>query len=383
MKQTILERLHMWSAFQPDRGIDFNAFFWIRRDGGNVLIDPLPLEIAEIDFIRRKGGVRWILVTNSDHWRATGALREAFRAEVYAPAPERERLEREHRRPDQWYDAGGGLPAVLRDEMQVLPIRGGKSPCEMAFYLKSLRALVFGDIVRSQVAGRLTLLQDDKLSDKASVLDSLRRAIPLPFDAILVGDGDCVFHDARETFFRMLDAVPGVLFNKVNLDRLEFVPGTRPQAGADTQLAHVSRHMTARQLGYHMRRLLPGNVWPAFHYETGEEEMFLVWKGTMKVRTSNGLFPVAPGDLVAMPTGPAHAHQFVNDGDEPCEFFCLSVDRPQSLAFYPDTNKIMVSERGEIYRVADRREDYWEDDPTVHRAPVVPEEEPGPHKPEE
>ena len=28
--------------------------------------------------------------------------------------------------------------------------------------------------------------------------------------------------------------------------------------------------------------------------------MFLVWKGTMKVRTPQGLFPVAPGELVAI-----------------------------------------------------------------------------------
>ncbi|HUD71218.1 MAG TPA: cupin domain-containing protein [Dongiaceae bacterium] len=369
MKKTTLDGLHLWSLFQPDRGIDFNGFFWIRPDGGNVLIDPLPLNDGETAFIRQKGGVRWILITNADHWRAADAARDLFRAEVYAPAPDRARLERENRRPDQWYDGSGGLPAVLRDAVQVLPIRGGKTPSEMAFYLKSLRALVFGDIVRTQVAGRLTLLPDDKLRDKSAVLDSLRRAIPLAFEAILVGDGDSVFHDARDTFFRMLDGVPGALFNKVNLNRLEFAPGTRPQPGAMTESAPISRVMTCRQLGYHMRRLLPGNVWPAFHYETGEEEMFLVWKGTMKVRTPQGLFPLLPGDLIAMPTGPAHAHQFVNDGTEPCEFFCLGVDRPQSLAFYPDTGKIMVSERGEIYRVADRREDYWEDDPTVGREP--------------
>jgi hypothetical protein len=45
------------------------------------------------------------------------------------------------------------------------------------------------------------------------------------------------------------------------------------------------------------------------------------------------------------------------------------VERPQSLAYYPDTAKIMVSERREIYRVADRRGDYWEDDPSVGRGP--------------
>lgn len=369
MKRTSLEGLYLWSAFQPDRGIDFNGFFWIRGDGGNVLIDPLPVDGKQAAFIREKGGARWILITNADHWRAADALRTAFRAEIYAPAPERARFERDERRPDYWYDATGGLPGVLREELLVLPIRGGKTPCEMAFFLKPLRALLFGDIVRTEVPGRLTLLPDDKLRDKLSVLESLRRAIPHPFEAILVGDGDAVFHDAREAFFRMLDGVRGVLFNKVNLDRLDFTPAARPQAGALTETAQISRHMTCRQLGYHMRRLLPGNVWPAFHYETGEEEMFLVWKGTMKVRTPQGLFPVGEGDLVAMPTGPAHAHQFVNDGAEACDFLCLGVDRPQSLAFYPDTNRIMVSERGEIYRVADRRDDYWEDDPTVGRAP--------------
>lgn len=368
MKSTILENLYFWSAFQQDRAIDFNGFFWVRKDG-NVLLDPIDIDDAGRAFIRGKGGARWILLTNADHWRAADAAREAFRAEVYAPAPERDRLARDGRRADGWYGGPVGLPRDLREEVDVLPVRGGKTPGEMILHLKPLRALLFGDIVRSHASGRLTLLPDEKLADRGAVLDSLRRVIPLPFEAILVGDGDPVFHDARESLFGMLDALPGTLFNRLNLDELEYVRGSRFHKGAETESAEISRHMTCRRLGYHMRRLLPGNAWPAYHYETGEEEMFLVWKGTMKVRTPRGLFPVRRGDLVAMPTGPAHAHQFVNDGGEPCDFLCLGVDRPQSLAYYPDTDRIMVSERGEIYRVSDRRDDYWEDDPTVGRAP--------------
>jgi uncharacterized cupin superfamily protein len=368
MKKTSLDGLHMWSEFQPDRTIDFNGFFWA-RSGGNVLFDPLPLDDAGAAFVRNNGGARWIVLTNADHWRATESLRNAFRADVYAPGPERERFATEGRHPDRWYDGSSDLPAELREDVEVLPIHGGKTAREMALYLKPIRALLFGDVVRSAVSGRLGLLPDDHLSDKTAVLDSLRRAIPLPFEALLVGDGDCVFHDAREALFRMLDELPGTLFNRINLNELEFTPGSRFQKGAETEAAEISRHMTCRQLGYHMRRLLPGNVWPAYHYETGEEELFLVWKGTMKVRKPQGLFPVKPGDLVAMPTGPAHAHQFVNDGTTPCEFLCLGMRKDQSLAVYPDTNRINVCERGELYRVADRREDYWEDDPTVGRGP--------------
>ncbi len=368
MKRTNLDGLHLWSAFQPEHGIDFNGFFWARQ-GGNVLFDPLPLTAADATFIRDRGGARFIVLTNADHWRGTDAARETFRAEVCAPGGDRERLARDGRRVDHTYDPGAGLPEALRDAIDLFPIRGAKTPGEVALYLKPIRALLFGDVVRSHASGRLTLLPDAKLPDKGAVLDSLRRVIPLEFEAILVGDGDPVFHDARETFFRMLDDLPGTLFNRIDLNALQFARGFRHQKGAETEMAEVSRHMTCRQLGYHMRRLLAGNVWPAYHYETGEEELFLVWKGSMKVRTPQGLFPVRPGELVAMPVGPAHAHQFVNDGTEPCDFFCLGVNRPQSLAYYPDTGKIMVSERSEQYRVADRREDYWEDDPSVGRGP--------------
>ena len=364
MKKTILDGLHLWSAHQPDRGIDFSGFFWA-RPGGGVLFDPLPLDEAGLAGIAASGGARWIVLTNADHWRAADAFRDRFGAEVLAPAADRGRLETDGRRPDRLYSAASDLPAELRDDIDVIPVRGCKTPGEVVLFLKPIRALLFGDVVRSHATGRLELLPDTHLPDKTAVLDSLRRVIPLPFEALLLGDGDGVFHNAREALFRMFDTLPGTLFNRVNLNALDFAKGSRFQLGAVSESAQVSRHMTCRQLGYHMRRLLPGNVWPAYHYETGEEELFLVWKGTMQVRTPQGLFPVGPGDLVAIPSGPAHAHQFVNKGSEPCEFFCLSNLEPQSLAYYPDSNRIAVSERGELYRVSDRREDYWEDDPTV------------------
>src|SRR5262245_6541470 len=103
MKKTILNELNVWSAFQRDHGIDFNGFFWVRPDGGHVLFDPLPLGEADVAFIRERGGARFILLTNADHWRGTDRARETFRAEVYAPAPERERLARDGRRADHAY----------------------------------------------------------------------------------------------------------------------------------------------------------------------------------------------------------------------------------------------------------------------------------------
>src|SRR5262249_14190496 len=157
MKKTILERLHFWSAFQPDRAMDFNGFFWARPAGG-VLIDPLPLDERGSGLVRDAGGARWVPLTDAAHWRAGGGLRGAFRAEVWAPGPERERLARDGRRPDRWFETASDLPAELREDIQIVPIHGGKSPGEVALFLRPIRVLLFGDVVRSDAAGRLCLL---------------------------------------------------------------------------------------------------------------------------------------------------------------------------------------------------------------------------------
>ncbi|MEZ5988389.1 MAG: cupin domain-containing protein [Planctomycetota bacterium] len=365
MKTTRLPGLLSWSLFQPDRGIDFNGFFWRRPEGrGGLMIDPLALDEAGLATVREAGGVADVLVTNFDHLRAAPALKEAFGARVLAPAEERERFGDRAGVVDAWF--GDELPEDLRADVQVFPIRGGKSPVEAALYLRPLKALYFSDLVRSHASGALILMKDEKLADKQRVLDDLRRVLPLPFEAVLLGDGDCVWTGARDALCGFLEALPGTLFNRINLDRLEWVRRDA-QPGAVSDRAQVSRYMTLRQLGFHMARLHPGSVSTAFHYETGEEEIFLVLEGRLTARTPQGEFELGPGDLVGFPPGPANAHQFRNDSDEPCTFLCLGNDRPQSLCFYPDTQKINVCERGELYRVADRRSDYWEGDPTVGR----------------
>lgn len=365
MKTTCLSGLSYWSSYQPDRGIDFNGFFWKRPEGrGGVLIDPLDLAEAQAGHVRDAGGARHILVTNFDHLRAAPALKQQFDGRVLAPAAERDRFGDAAHLVDEWFS--DELPEELRGDIQVLPIHGGKSPVEAALYLRPLRSLYFSDLVRSHSSGELMLLEDSKLADKDRVLADLRRVLPLPLDAILLGDGDCVWSGARDCLFRFLERLPGVLFNRLNLGNLEWVRRDR-QKRAVSDRAQVSRYMTLRQLGFHVARLPPGNVSTAYHYETGEEEVFLVLEGTLTARTPQGEFTLQKGDLVAFPTGPDNAHQFRNDSDAPCEFLCLGTNVPQSSCIYPDTNKIMVCERDELYRLADKRDDYWEGDPSVGR----------------
>ena len=203
MKDTVLDRLHVWSVYQPERRIDFNGVFW-RRPAGNVMFDPMPLCEEQAEFVTAMGGVRAIVVSNADHWRATDELARRFGAEIAAPSADRSRLQERTTRVTRWYASAAELPASLAPDVDVHLLHGGKSSAETAFYLRPLRALLFADAVRSHVSGRLRMLPDDKLSDRARLTADLLALRDLNLQAILVGDGDCLFTGARGAFLEVL-----------------------------------------------------------------------------------------------------------------------------------------------------------------------------------
>src|SRR5581483_176299 len=77
----------MWSAWQPDRRMNFNSYLF-ERDGGCVAVDPLPVGVEALDEIAQLGGVRTVILTNRDHERGTAALKERFGSRILAHAPE-------------------------------------------------------------------------------------------------------------------------------------------------------------------------------------------------------------------------------------------------------------------------------------------------------
>jgi len=68
MKQLHRKDLFGWSEFNKERNLDFHSVLWV-RDGGNVLIDPLPMSEHDHSHLQRLGGVNFIVITNSDHCR--------------------------------------------------------------------------------------------------------------------------------------------------------------------------------------------------------------------------------------------------------------------------------------------------------------------------
>lgn len=188
MKSLHRPDLFAWSQFNEARNVDFHGVAWVRPDG-NLLIDPLPMSEHDRAHLQALGGAAWIVVTNSDHVRGAQALAEAFGATLCGPRAERETFPLGCAR---WLSDGDEpLPGLRVHELQ-----GSKTAGELALVIDGT-TLVCGDLVRGHAAGRLNLLPDAKLRDRAAALASLRRIVAAHprLDAVLVGDGWPLFGD--------------------------------------------------------------------------------------------------------------------------------------------------------------------------------------------
>jgi len=188
MKKLHRRDLFSWSVFSERLDIDFNAYCWTRPDG-NVLVDPLPMTPHDREHLDRLGGAAWIVLTNSAHVRGATDLAAALGARVAGPAGEKETFPIPV---DRWLADGEELfPGATVHELD-----GSKTPGELLLLLGD--TLIAGDLIRSHRAGALTLLLPEQgLKDRGRALASIARLPLASIDAVLVGDGFCVYRDGR------------------------------------------------------------------------------------------------------------------------------------------------------------------------------------------
>jgi hypothetical protein len=190
MKALHRPALYGWSRFDEARNLDFHSVLWVRPEG-NVVVDPLPLSAHDASHLRSLGGVAWVVVTNSEHLRATRELVTDFGAKVAGPRAEADSFPL---RCDRWLAEG----EVLVPGLVALEMHGSKTPGELALLLEDT-TLVTGDLVRGHLGGRLNLLPDAKLKDPARARASVRGLLSWPrIDAVLVGDGWPVFRGGHK-----------------------------------------------------------------------------------------------------------------------------------------------------------------------------------------
>lgn len=144
----------------------------------------------------------------------------------------------------------------------------------------------------------------------------------------------------------------------------------------------VAERAGAEHLGASFYELRPGEEM-VFHYHVQREELLIVLKGRLSLRTATGWEELPEGEVVAFPRGERGAHGYRNDSDGPVRVLMISeIDGP-NISVYPDSNQIGVFDAGRrterrfgaLFNVADAVADYG----GLSRAKIVPPA-PGPRQ---
>lgn len=188
-----------WSRFDEARNIDFHGHAIVRPEGV-VLVDPMPMSAHDEAHLASLGPVTHIVVTNSDHTRATSEIAERTGALVLGPKAEREGFP---------IACGGWLGDgdVIVPGIVAYELHGSKTPGELALVVDGT-TLITGDLVRAHRGGALTILPNPKLTDRAKAIESVRRLAAIDtLEAVLVGDGWPVFRDGSRAMRELAESL--------------------------------------------------------------------------------------------------------------------------------------------------------------------------------
>lgn len=309
----------MWSAWQPERGMNFNSYLFERGEGC-VAVDPLPLDEASMDALQAMGGVHTIVITNPDHVRACAALRDRFNARVIDTFENRQEV----------------FPGAY-----AVKIPCGKTD-EAALYLPAARAAVVGDAIIGAPAGALSLLPDEKLRDPLGLAFALRPLWSMQLNTLLLCDGQPIFRGADDALGKLLESRLGAEAFRINASELAYVHDVEREA-YEIYDGEVGLLIGARKLGYRLAKLPAGKAFCPLHWHVGSEEFFYVLEGNPSVRMLNGTLQCRPGDFIAFPPGERGAHQLRNDSSEEALVLLVGIE-DQALdmeaCFYPDSDKV-------------------------------------------
>ena len=132
----------------------------------------------------------------------------------------------------------------------------------------------------------------------------------------------------------------------------------------DTLCGSLSRGSAAVKLGAGYDVLAPGQRGCPYHFHHAQEELFIVLEGEGTLRVAGQMLPVRAGDVVFIPPGPDHPHQFINTSSAPMRYISISTQETPEICEYPDSGKY-AAYAGEFTGTqrAAANLDYWDGEP--------------------
>ncbi len=117
----------------------------------------------------------------------------------------------------------------------------------------------------------------------------------------------------------------------------------RPEMGVRGRM--VARAAGARELGGSVYELAPGASGFNLHAHYGNEELFVVLRGTPTLRSESAEDELAPGDVVACRRGREGMHTLANRSAEPALVLAVSTANSPDVVIYPENETVGVATR--------------------------------------
>ena len=196
----IVPDIFTWAWFSEPHGYNFNGYL-VRNTEGNLCIDPVQPDEESLADITRMGVAR-ILLTNRNHSRAANVVRERTGAKTLIHPDDAAHARSQGTAIDGDLSIGGKIGPLT---VVAVP---GKSPGEVALHWPERKLLIAGDAVIGHPPGQCGLLREKVMDDPASLRRSVSALLGLEFDALLVGDGVSILHDAKSRLKELVDTFP-------------------------------------------------------------------------------------------------------------------------------------------------------------------------------
>lgn len=192
----IASNIAIWHGYDPGIKADLYSTCLVTSNGA-YLIDPIPLQGKALDELVGSSGVVGIIVTNSNHYRASAQFAEQFLAPIFA-----------HR--DTSLDKMPGEPRNVADgdeicdELRVIGIEGAVPGEILLHYVPDGGTLIVGDALINFEPYGFTFLPGKYCSNEKEMRRSLRKLLDYKAERMLFAHGTPILSGASDRLRALL-----------------------------------------------------------------------------------------------------------------------------------------------------------------------------------
>ena len=107
----------------------------------------------------------------------------------------------------------------------------------------------------------------------------------------------------------------------------------------EAEVGRFTEPLRMEKLGCSIVDLKPGKkAWP-YHLHYGNDELFIILKGSGVIRYDDEEHNVSEGDVIYTPSGDGTAHQIINTSSKVLQYYAVSTRQDPEICYYPDSEK--------------------------------------------